>query len=575
MQCVLFGRQDAKVTTTDNSLPRAESEPGGPLAAIDVISDAFAGANELPSDPALLRVLDVIPAHVYLLGADGGLRYANKHWSDYIGGEAFTQDDVGRAFHPSDRKAIREAFAEALADHSPHQVEMRIRRADGEFRWHLARTVPLFDEGGRLYGWVGANVDIHDRKYLEESERFLGLAGQVLAGSLEPASVLDQLARMAIPFLGDGSAIDVLRADGSITCAAVAHTIEEVEQAARTMRMKHPPQAGGPHPVARVIASGEPMVVQTDQEFLEGVAQDAEHLALARKLSSTVGLTVPIQARGKVLGAITVYRADPLANYSEREVMVTTDLGRRAGLALDNARLFDELQRRADELAAANDVKDQFLGLVSHELRTPLTTVLGNANSLYSHLDRVSHEDLRSGLADIRSGARRLRELVENMLLLSRVEQQTAMELEPVLLQRQLKVLAGEGLGSLERVRFAVEPGVPPVLAQPVYLGQVLTNLVGNALKYSAGRVDVTAVERPDGKVLITVEDSGEGVKDAEIPRLFEAFFRAESNQRQAPGIGIGLAVCKRLVEVQGGESGAERLEPQGMRFWFTLEAAR
>ena len=233
----------------------------------------------------------------------------------------------------------------------------------------------------------------------------------------------------------------------------------------------------------------------------------------------------------------------------------------------------DQQKRTEAQLIAANRVKDDFLGMVSHELRTPLVVIAGNANLLREREQELTREDRRAAYDDVTRAARRLQERVENMLVVSRHESEGSEEPEPVLVQHVLNAVVAECRASYPGRAFnvVVDRGLPAAAANAGHVEQVLQNLLGNAEKYGgSGPVDVTAVAE-GAELLIRVSDRGPGIQDEDLERLFEPFFRATATAKSASGIGLGLAVCQRLVEFHGGRIWAQRRPGGGTEFGFTL----
>jgi PAS domain S-box-containing protein len=219
----------------------------------------------------------------------------------------------------------------------------------------------------------------------------------------------------------------------------------------------------------------------------------------------------------------------------------------------------------------ARAVRDAFVGILSHELRTPVTTIYGGAEVL--NRDGLSSEARSEVYGDIRAEADRLHRLVENLLVLSRVERGgLQIEHEPVLLQRMLPVILKAEAGRWPATTFEldVQTGLPPVAAEETYLEQVLQNLLSNAAKYGATDVTVKIVGGPH-EVSVSVLDNGSGLDSAEAGRLFEVFYRSPSAARRASGAGIGLFVTDQLVRAMGGETWARNRPEGGADFGFTL----
>lgn len=215
--------------------------------------------------------------------------------------------------------------------------------------------------------------------------------------------------------------------------------------------------------------------------------------------------------------------------------------------------------------------------VLSHELRTPITTIYGSSKVLGRLEGRLSDEARREVYRDIEAEAERLYRLVEDLLVLARFgEAPVRLGDEPVLLQRLLPgVIASEQARS-PRTRFRAEipPGLPTVRAEPTYVEQVARNLLANAAKYGPPEGTVSLrLEAAPGEVVCRVADEGPGFPTEEGPRLFELFYRSPGTSATVGGAGIGLFVCRRLIEGMGGRIWAVNRPESGAEFGFALPA--
>jgi PAS domain S-box-containing protein len=235
--------------------------------------------------------------------------------------------------------------------------------------------------------------------------------------------------------------------------------------------------------------------------------------------------------------------------------------------------------RKAAEAAIRQsaEIKDQFLTLVSHELRTPISIIVGNGHLLSRRFKTLSECDIEQALADITIEGERLQRIIENVLMLTRVESGTTMVLEHVQVER----LVAQVVKTFQRrrperpVEFEAAKHLPPGVGEPGLVTSVLENLIGNADKYSSPgtpiTVNVSLGER--GDLEVHVLDRGIGFAPGDAGNLFTPFFRSAAAKERASGMGLGLAVCRRAVEEQGGRIGATAREGGGADFWFTLRA--
>jgi PAS domain S-box-containing protein len=243
----------------------------------------------------------------------------------------------------------------------------------------------------------------------------------------------------------------------------------------------------------------------------------------------------------------------------------------------DRVRVEDSLRATAEALRASNGVKDEFLGLVSHELRTPVTTIFGNARLLRDKGDRLSEADRESMVTDIAGEAARLLGVVENLLLLTRLESGIHPDPEPQVLAHVARTV----LESFQRrhpdrvVELTSEPRHLIVEADRPYLDLIFENLLGNAVKYSPARSPIEVVVRAtEAEAQVLVLDRGIGLDGADTDQLFTAFYRSRSARTRSAGLGIGLAACKRVVESLGGRVWAAARGGGGSEFGFALPLA-
>jgi K+-sensing histidine kinase KdpD len=219
-------------------------------------------------------------------------------------------------------------------------------------------------------------------------------------------------------------------------------------------------------------------------------------------------------------------------------------------------------------------LREAFLSLLSHELRTPITAIYGGASVLGradAQLDATTRSEI---LNDVVEESNRLSRLVEDLLVLARLDEGVDVGREPALLQHLVPAVIDRDWpnGSGPTIRVKADTGLPPVSGDETSIQQVVHNLVSNATKYSP--VDSVVEVRVEGlgdEVLVRVLDRGRGLPKAEVARVFEPFYRSEAAERMAGGAGIGLFVCRRLIEAMGGRIWAEPRQGGGSEFGFAL----
>jgi signal transduction histidine kinase len=302
------------------------------------------------------------------------------------------------------------------------------------------------------------------------------------------------------------------------------------------------------------------------------VAAGPEHLAVMRDLAFRSMVTVPLRHGERTLGALTLFYADSGRRHAEHDVALIEELARRAAMAVENARLYGEAQ-------VAIRARDEFLSIASHELRNPVAGMKGAAQMLRRADERgqLDRERLNRYVGIIELTANRLATLTEDLLDVSRL-QQGVLPLRPQ--ETDVAALVRSVLGRLQE-QSTVHRLVPefeyspcPLVIDPDRIEQVIDNLVGNAIKYApdGGDIQVTLVPEDEG-ILLSVRDSGIGVPDGVLERIFEPFGRAPNAVgRNIEGLGLGLYICRQIAEQHGGRLWAESAgEGKGttMRLWL------
>jgi PAS domain S-box-containing protein len=255
--------------------------------------------------------------------------------------------------HPADRGRVMEQVA-VLKRGAAASAEYRMIRPDGTQRWLRMRGYPV-RERDELVRVVGITEDVTERHELEDAQRFLGEASRTLASSLDYEETLVRVARLAVPRVADWCAVDVLE-DGRIRRLAVAHSDPAMEKLAWEVAQRFPTDPAAERGVARVLRTGEPeFAPELSADLLRQVSRDEEHFRILQRVGLKSAMIVPMVAHEKVLGAIVLIAADSGRRFDEQDLEVAQDLAARAALAVDNAQLFAETERRAREEAALRE----------------------------------------------------------------------------------------------------------------------------------------------------------------------------------------------------------------------------
>jgi len=325
--------------------------------------------------------------------------------------------------------------------------------------------------------------------------------------------------------------------------------------------------------VAEVL-SGQAVHIADLESRYEG--QNGNGATAPPVTSSHSVLGIPIRFRNdEIIGALFLTHSERDA-FSLQDMRVARGLARWAGIVLENAELYRRSQEVQELLRQANEDKDEFLAMVSHELRTPITTIYGGSRLLHLRRPILNEAAIADMIASVAEEAEQLYFLVEDLLALARTETSARVEREPVSVAQVLpQVVHRYARGHSRSMEPDVPDTLPPVLADPTYLTQVVSNLLSNADKYTPSDLPVEIKAWQDGReVLVRVKDHGPGVPEAELDQIFERFFRSSQTASTASGKGLGLTVCKRLVEAMDGRIWAQNAPEGGLEVMFTLAVA-
>jgi signal transduction histidine kinase len=431
-------------------------------------------------------------------------------------------------------------------------VEVDLVRPDGGHLSLMEYAFPLFNERGVVLGAIGVFVDISAQRRIEQEQRFLAEASRLLSSSLEYDKTVRSLARLAVPVLGDICAVDIVREDGSLERVELVTDDEARRAMVERLRAYRPSGASHDSAAERALREGQPaLVAEVTDEVLTLLADGAGHLDLLRTLGPKSLMVVPLRARGRTLGLLTVASCSPNRRYTSVDLDLACDVASRAALALDNALLYRDAQE-------ANRLKEDFLATLSHELRTPLNALLGWAHMLKAQtLDEPTR---RRALESVERNAQTQAVLINDLLDVSRIiSGKLKLVVAPVNLQAVV-------LAAVDAVRPAVNArqidlalSLSPIRGELAgdaeRLQQVMWNLLSNAVKFTPphGRIEL-GVEDIGGAVQISVADTGLGIDPLFLPHAFERFRQADSSTTRAHGgLGLGLAIVRNLVDLHGG----------------------
>jgi signal transduction histidine kinase len=287
-------------------------------------------------------------------------------------------------------------------------------------------------------------------------------------------------------------------------------------------------------------------------------------------------LSVPMLRENRLIGVITTWRRE-VRPFSDKQVALVQTFADQAVIAIENMRLFHELQARTKELEVANRHKSEFLANMSHELRTPLNAIIGFSEVLLDSSLTVTEEERSQFLKDIFSSGKHLLNLISEALDVSKIEAgRMELQIEPASLgdileavRSTMRPMAAKKAVDLQIVS---DSRLEPFPMDAARIKQVLINLVANAVKFTpaAGRVRVRT-KTLNRMMRVEVEDTGPGIPPEQHEQIFLEFYQAGGDAGKPEGTGLGLALAKKFVEMHRGRIWVESEVGKGSRFVFTL----
>jgi PAS domain S-box-containing protein len=498
-------------------------------------------AEEAPrnSEEQLGLVIDTIPTLVWSCRPDGAFDYVSRRWSEYTG--ISVQDALGSgwmaAYHPDDVGKHQEQRLASLASGESLMNEVRLRRADGQYRWHLIHGVPLRDSSGKIVKWYGAATDIEDRKRVEEalrrSEAYLGEAQR-----------LSHTGSWAVDFAN----------------RKPVHSSEEHH------RLYGFDPAGGLPPWSDWMERIHPEDRALTREVLERSSRERADFEMDYRTCHPDGTIKYLH----VVGHPVLNPAGDVVGFVGTSIDVT------------ERRQAEESRRDAqNKLAHANRVTamGQLTASIAHEVNQPIAAAVMHAYAALRFLKAQPPDmaEVKRSLAGIVSSGKRAGEIVGRIrALVKKVPpRKDRVDINEAILE-VISLTHSEMMRSEVSLQIDLTSGLPCVDGDRIQLQQVVLNLILNAVEAMAtqrdGARELLIASGEDGadRVSVAVRDSGPGLDPEGLERLFEAFYTTKPS-----GMGMGLTICRSIIDAHGGQISAAVNEPRGAVFRFTLPAHR
>jgi PAS domain S-box-containing protein len=448
------------------------------------------------------------------------------------------------------------------------QAQRHYTQEDFFFAQELARRIAFMLDNARLY--QEAQEEIAERRQIEQNLRFLSEASKLLASSLDYHTTLTHVTYLAVPHIADWCSVD-MRTEEGIQQLVVAHVDPEKVKWAKELNQKNPPDPQALTGLPNVLRTGKAeFYPEISDSLLVASARNEEELTLARTIGFSSVMTVPLLIQGEAIGAITFVTSESGRHYTQADLSMAEELASRAALAIQNARLYSEAQK-------AIGIRDDFISIASHELRTPITTLKMYTQVLQKQQSKKSEVDgsLTHALARMDAQLNKLNGLISDLLNVSKIElgrlefQEEWFNLDEVVRE------ACEAIQqTTTKHTIRIEGSITcPVWGDKDRVGQVVTNLLTNAIKYSPQAHEVfVQMHSEQEAAVVSVQDFGIGIDDEHLSKIFTRFYRvSDPEEKTFPGLGIGLYLSLEIIKRHSGNLTVASEKGKGSVFSFSL----
>lgn len=464
--------------------------------------------------------------------------------------DGFREKEWLEPIHPEDRHGVATAWRHALATLQPFEAEFRTRQHDGSYRRFVTRARPVRDEHGGVLEWLGWSGAI-------ESE------GLRLAPTKAPLPRSESEATQQTLAIREREAMlaesQRLARIGSWELDLATRQLSWSEQQFRNFGFE--PSTS---PISRQLAITriDPRDLDRHEAVVTHAIEKGEGFAIDYRIVRPDGTVRNLHSIGR-----------PVFDTEGRLIKL---VGTSQDVT-ERSQLEEQLRAQYEQLLKLDQLKNNFVNSVTHELRTPLTSIMGYAEFLEDQIGGPTTSQQQAFVRQIQQGAKRLEYLLNDLLDFARIEAGTfSLRLAPANLSETVRKAIESLRPQADEMKLELAASMP---ASPLKLemdaqriGQVLTNLISNAIKFSpAGSTIKVSASRDAERIRCEVQDHGPGIASADMPRLFQRFSQLEEGVRMGKGAGLGLSISKALVEAHGGAIGVESTPGMGSTFWFEL----
>jgi PAS domain S-box-containing protein len=551
-----------------------ESQVKKRLTKLKVSSEKSLGNKELRESEELFRTTfnhaAIGIAHVDL--QTGRWIRVNKRFCEIAGWseEELLQHTFLQTTHPDDHKEDLRLIDDVLSGKvEAINMEKRYVRKDGTNRWVYATASVIRDQNKKPKYGIAIVEDIHEQKKSDQMLRLLADSSRILAESLNYKEAVSQVVDLLIPEVADWCTVDLLGEDDVYHRVKVGYARhEDSEIAAKLYKYTADTKSKNLFIDKALLSRKSILIKKIDPKKTFNFVTDEEHLKLILSINQKSFMAVPLIARGKIIGVITLRSTQDSRLYSKVDLLFAEQIANRIALAVDNSRLFYKAQK-------AVSIRDDFLAIASHELKTSLTTIKALTQIMQRESDRNGNDRSLNLFTKMDTQLNRTTKLINDLLDVGKIHTgkytMTKEELD-------IDAVVRESVENCQRFSPIHKIVLKGKTKEKVYadkdrLHQVLANLITNAIKYSFDSVDIVVTLRKDkNNIIIGVQDFGIGIEKNETQKIFERFFRADTKARdRTSGLGLGLYISHELVKQHNGFIQVKSKVGEGSTFYIYL----
>jgi signal transduction histidine kinase/PAS domain-containing protein len=533
-------------------------------------------------------ILNVLPSYTWYAAPRGALTFVNTRTADYLGipndhplrfgiDIGAQWDDWVPLLHPEDQEEARKYWSNLLRTGEGGEHSYRVHSAQGDYRWFLTSIEPLRASDGTLLLWSGSTLDIEELKIAEqalqelvEQQKAISEVLRAIANSphdLQPIfdAILDSSKRLCRADMGSLRLFE----EGGLRLVGVRGDPSLVNQVWSSF-----PVLDKESFLGRLATSGLPAHIP-DLTALEGDHRD-DLWVTAAKAGHRTALFVPLLKDDEIVGVISLGRTR-VQPFTDKQISLFTDFAAQASIALESTRRERQHREMRSELAHSNRVATMghLTASIAHEIKQPIATARNNARAALNFLDKSPPDvaEVREALTCIVNDVDRASDVLDRIgrLIKKAPPRKEIVDLNAAVLE-VAALIRSEAVKTGVTVGTQLADELPRIQCDRVQLQQVMLNLIVNAIQSMSGvehgnrelHISTVSIE-PEG-VRVAVRDTGHGLRPENLPDLFDPFYTTKPD-----GMGMGLSICRSIIEAHGGRLWATTCEPRGALFQFTI----